>query len=154
MLKWTFPQINLLLKKIKPKKAKVVVLMDWNYDALSAFVAALKDDVKVSLPEWITTTIEDLTVLSFTNDIIALATRYGGTAFGRLVLVMNSLHEYRDVTCMLREVEACMDLQPYMQNMTEGIFLATLYILSGTSVAEVVPYENLALEEDKRNMFQ
>jgi hypothetical protein len=154
VLKWTFPQINLLLKKIKPKKAKIVVLIDWNYDALSAFVAALQDEVKISLPEWITTTIEAMTVSSFTNDIIALATRYGGFAFGRLVLVMNSMHEYRDVTWMLREVEACTDLQPYMQKMTEGVFLASLYILSGTTVAEVVPFENLALEEDKRNMFQ
>jgi hypothetical protein len=151
---WTCPQINLLLKKIKPKKAKIVVLIDWNYDALSAFVAALKDDVKASLPEWITTTIEAMTVLSFTNDIIALATRYGGTAFGRLVLVMNSLHEYRDTTLMLREVEACTDLQPCMKKMAEGVFLAVLYIVSGTSVAQVSPFMNLALDDDKRNMFK
>ena len=151
---WTCAQINLLLKKIKPKKSKIVVLIDWNYDALSAFVAALKDDVKVSLPEWITTTIEAMTVLSFTNDIIAFATRYGATAFGRLVLVMNSLHEYRDTTIMLREVEACTDLQPCMEKMAEGVFLASLYIISGTSVAEVSPFMNLALDDGKRNMFK
>ncbi len=61
-------------------------MIDWNFDALLAFVAALKDGVKVSLPEWITTTMEAMTVSSFTNDIIALATRYGGSVFGRLAL--------------------------------------------------------------------
>eukprot|EP00291_Cryptomonas_curvata_P001329 CAMPEP_0172199134 /NCGR_PEP_ID=MMETSP1050-20130122/28501_1 /TAXON_ID=233186 /ORGANISM="Cryptomonas curvata, Strain CCAP979/52" /LENGTH=156 /DNA_ID=CAMNT_0012876087 /DNA_START=138 /DNA_END=608 /DNA_ORIENTATION=- len=156
MLQWEFPQIDLLLKKIRPNESNIIILVDWDYDALSAFVAALKVDVKISLPEWITTTIEAMTVSSLTNDIISVATQFGGTAFGRLVLVMHSLQEYHAVTTMLRRVESGTELQPCMQKMSEGIFLASLYILSGSSliVAEVIPYENLALDEGKRSMFK
>jgi hypothetical protein len=133
------------------------LLFDWNHAALELAVAQVQVvPAYVMLPAWIVApNAAAITADSLKRDIIRVLAVHSGGSAGSSILAPNSLHQYRDVTCMIHNISMDPFLQYCVSFLHAGVFLATLYEIEDGKKAAVPRLTNIMAPSDgSRTVFQ
>lgn len=127
-------QLKEYLAKAGIEESRPAILLSWDLNCLNLFVQAIHKQSD-SPPSWIA---QPVSVVSFMEDLVNHLGEFAGGRCGDVLLGPNSLEQFAQLCCRLRNVELHPFMQRCVKTLPSGHALATVYVLKDDTAAHAI----------------
>lgn len=119
------------------QESRPAILLSWDLNCLNLFVQAMhKQSTSLPAPpSWVS---QPVSVVSLMEDLVTHFAEFAGGRCGDVLLGPNSLEQFAQICCRLRNVELHPFMQGCIKTLPPGHALATVYVLKDSKAAHAI----------------